>query len=210
MKYFGIGLPKTGTTTLGDYYESCGIKRFYGADIALTHQVMRGNYYRLNQRLTQFDGFEDNPWCILYELLLARYPDAKSILTYRSSPERWLDSCIRHYQIYGPQFSFRQIFGCGIPLGHEHQYINCYSSHLEKVESFFFNYPSQFLTICFEDDCEHDRITSFLGHDPNSIKRVWSNSSIAKSANVDILTTVKRRSAYLGRCAFAMLGLPVL
>jgi hypothetical protein len=80
MKYFGIGLPKTGSTTLGEYYANCGLNRFYGYNISLAQQVLNGKTVLLDEILAQYDAFEDNPWCVLYEDMLLRHPDAKLFL----------------------------------------------------------------------------------------------------------------------------------
>jgi hypothetical protein len=210
MKFFGIGLPKTGTTTLGEYYKKCGINRFYGSDISLAQQVLRGKTALLDARLARHDAFEDHPWCMLYEKMLSRYPDAKYILTVRSSPEKWLNSCIRHCLAYGPQFGWKQLFGSGDPRGSESLYLDHYSRHISQVESFFAGKSSNLLKICFEDQFAHDKICRFLGKDPSIVARIWANPSASNPRKTGLPVSAKRYIIYYGRCAFSVLSLPLV
>ena len=96
QKVFGIGLNKTGTTTLGTCLERLGYD----------HVSCRADLladWRAGRKDTVFavtdahQSFEDWPWPLMYRDLSARYgTDAKFILTLRRSPEVWLRSLKMH------------------------------------------------------------------------------------------------------------------
>jgi hypothetical protein len=209
MKYFGIGLKKTGTTTLGDYFEACGIKRFYGGNVVLTHHVLRGNLDPLDDVLERFNGFEDDPWFMIYEHLYKKYPDAKFILTLRSTPEKWLMSCIKHSQNYGMQYPFKQVFGYQSAKGREREYLDAYERHNRSVENFFADKTVQFLKVCFDEEGAHDKLVRFLGKQPNEVSKIWSNS--AKGGRLARSRMHKARSiaVYYTRCVLESLNLPM-
>ena len=210
MKFFGLGLQKTGTTSLGDYYEHCGIRRLCGGSISLSQHVLRNQYHHLDPFLSSYDGFEDAPWFMIFEYLYSRYPNAKYILTVRFDPLIWLKSFIRHTQLYGPQFPFRQAYGYASPVGHEREFIDHYLSHIRRVESFFSSNDSSFLRVCLEDPSAHDELVSFLGRNPSEFARIHSNSSQAKSSYASYSRIIRRNAVYFGRCVFDRLGLPVV
>jgi|688.fasta_scaffold367248_1 hypothetical protein len=209
MKYFGIGVKKTSTTTLGDYFEACGVKRFYGGNVALTQQFLRGDLTALDEVVEKYDGFEDAPWFMAYEYLYQKHPNAKFILTVRSSPEKWLKSCFKHCENYGMQFPFKQVFGYQSPKGREKEYLNAYENHNKSVEEFFSDKQNQFLKICFEEVTAHDKIVKFLGRNPEEIKPIWSNSGARGRFDDSRLFKPRSIAVYYTRRLLASLNLPV-
>jgi hypothetical protein len=209
MKFFGIGLQKTGTTTLGDYFAACGIRRYYGGDIFLTQCALRSNYGPLQKRIKEYDGFEDAPWFMVYEWLATSLPDAKFILTTRSSPDKWLESCKKHCENYGPTYPFKQAFGYASPIGHETEFLKAYIAHIERVRQFFEPQPDRYLEVCIEDLAAHDNIVHFLGGESDGIPRIWSNRGsggrVAGSRTFRFRTTI----AYHVRCMLEAVNLPV-
>ncbi|MEN0001807.1 MAG: sulfotransferase, partial [Pseudomonadota bacterium] len=94
-KVFGIGLHKTGTSSLAKAlkllgYKVTGPNGTRDADIAETY--IR-NAAKISSR---FDAFQDNPWPLLYRQMDAMWPGAKFILTTRDS-EAWIVSQVKHF-----------------------------------------------------------------------------------------------------------------
>ena len=76
-KVVGIGLPKTGTTTLGYCFRRFGFKhRTYDMDLAL--QVKRNQLEPVLEEATKFESFEDWPWFAIYREWTKDFPTANS------------------------------------------------------------------------------------------------------------------------------------
>jgi hypothetical protein len=99
-KVVGIGLPKTGTTSLGYCFRRLGFKhRSYDMDLAL--QVKRNQLDRALREVEKFEAFEDWPWFSIYRELDERFPNSKFILTLRKDTETYLASLKRHHDREG-------------------------------------------------------------------------------------------------------------
>lgn len=100
-KVFVIGMNKTGTTTLYATLKDLG---FEMAD-SKVGEVMAAEYFQtgairnLNNYIESAQAFQDVPFSIpgFYKQLAENYPNAKFILTVRSSSEQWLHS-LKKYQ----------------------------------------------------------------------------------------------------------------
>lgn len=102
MKVFGIGLNKTGTTSLGACLERLGY-RTKGCSKKLTRGLLLdGNYEDTNYTVENYDAFQDWPWPLIYQYLDKNWPGSKFVLTLRKDPEKWLKSLKRHSLIASP------------------------------------------------------------------------------------------------------------
>jgi hypothetical protein len=96
-RIFGVGLSRTGTTSLTSAIGRLGFRAVhFPADDASRGQIMsfmagEGDALRLTI-LEEVDALTDTPVCATFEALDAAYPGSKFILTVRER-ERWLDSC---------------------------------------------------------------------------------------------------------------------
>jgi hypothetical protein len=100
-KVFGIGAPKTGTTSLASALLALGFRRT-GWDPVLVEDYERGDYdpvFRVGER---YEAFEDGPWNAgrFYRDLDARFPRSKFVLTVRDSAS-WSRSHERHFSSSG-------------------------------------------------------------------------------------------------------------
>jgi hypothetical protein len=83
QKVIGIGLPKTGTTSLNDALEILGVRSKH--------------YSRPADILDEsWEAYTDNPMPLLAPWLIQHFPDAKFILTTRNE-DAWVDSCMRWF-----------------------------------------------------------------------------------------------------------------
>lgn len=99
-KVVGVGLPKTGTTTLGACFRRFGFKhRTFDMDLAL--QVKRNQLEPVLEEAKKFESFEDWPWFEIYRELDQRFPNSKFILTLRKDPETYVASLKRHHEREG-------------------------------------------------------------------------------------------------------------
>lgn len=208
VKFFGIGMQKTGTTTLAEYFIRCGFKHHYGGSVALTQDVLRGNLKRIWQRIEQYDSFEDAPWYMIYKQLDERFPDAKFIFTVRSSSEKWMKSVQKHTDYHGLQFPWKQAFGYGNPRGHEADFIRKYEEHNEAVEEYFKGRENRCLKVCLEEEDAAKRIWHFLGHPELASDALWSNRT-PKVGDRGVAWKLRAKCVYGIRTTLAATGLPM-
>ncbi|MGB1249592.1 MAG: sulfotransferase, partial [Candidatus Promineifilaceae bacterium] len=109
QKVFGIGLNKTGTTTLGQCAEILGY-RHMGCDRSLLADiVLNQNLDRAFTIIEQFNFFEDWPWPLIYREIDKQFPNSKFILTVRDNEQAWLASLKRHALIRHPLHHSRRL-----------------------------------------------------------------------------------------------------
>jgi hypothetical protein len=159
--------------------------------------------------MERYDGFEDAPWFMVYEQLYRMEPEAKFILTVRSTPEKWLRSCFKHCNNYGMQYPFKQVFGYHSPRGREMEYLEAYEDHNARVESFFADKPGKLLKVCFEDGDAHERVVRFLGGDPTRVRRIWSNLGERTQQGRGYGNKARSTAVYYTRCLLETLNLPM-
>lgn len=164
MKVFGVGLTKTGTTTLGACFEHLGYDHF-GWDRRFAEAVMRGDTDLALRVADAHETFDDVPWPTLVDLLDARYPDARFVLTVRRDADTWFRSLLRHAEYKGPTEVRRHHFGHTMPHGHRDEDIAFYEAHNRSVRERFAGRPGKLLEICWESegDVAWERLCAFLG-----------------------------------------------
>lgn len=91
-KYFGIGLPRTGTTSLTHALTILGYRAIHFP--AWMAQRQNGVLHFNTKRVARFDVFADLPVVYFMEEIAQLYPDAHFILTMREI-DPWLDSMSR-------------------------------------------------------------------------------------------------------------------
>jgi len=98
MKVFGLGFPKTGTTSLEGMLHLLGVRHCVSHwnqanTNFLVHAWKSKDYAEIKRVINYYDGFADLPWggTDLYLFLLENYPKEKFILTERD-PENWFNS----------------------------------------------------------------------------------------------------------------------
>lgn len=148
MKIFGIGLNKTGTKTLASCLRSLGYDH-QSYDEDLTLDFIAGRTDRVWDKADRHGGFEDWPWPLMYSDLAERYPDARFILTVRSSAEAWLHSLSRHATRVPPEEHVdRQIYGFRYPDTAPEKYLEFYDRHNREVLA---KLGDRCLKVCWED-----------------------------------------------------------
>jgi hypothetical protein len=99
-KIFGIGLPKTGTTSLGYCFRRLGFKhRSYDMDLAV--QVKRNQLAPVFAEVERYEAFEDWPWFAIYRELDDKFPNSKFILTIRKNTDAYVTSLKGHHEREG-------------------------------------------------------------------------------------------------------------
>lgn len=186
MKIFGIGLNKTGTTSLGKALEILGYNNHITCDWELTKSYFDGNTDQIFSVADKHNNFEDWPWPLLYKELYKKYPESKFILTTRKSSTAWYKSLCKHSIRTGPTEFRKLIYGHYMPQDFPNEHIDIYESHNQNVSNFFNKEaPSQLIKVCWENGDGWNEICDFLNKDiPNftfpflNKSKTWSLSTL--------------------------------
>lgn len=179
MKVFGIGLNKTGTTTLGLCLQHLGY-RHTSSNLELTKRVAAGDIEPVLDFAREYESFEDWPWPLIYRELDERFPGSKFILTTRRTPQVWLRSLKNHALLTGPTEFRRIAYGHPIPEGHEPDHLSRYEAHNRDVRQYFESRPDDLLEICWETGSGWRELCDFLGHEVPDVPLPHANRSDSK------------------------------
>ncbi|TWH92416.1 MULTISPECIES: sulfotransferase family protein [Sphingobium] len=159
-KIFGIGLNKTGTTTLGSCFQRLGYKHLgYRRD--LLHAYRSRQVARVFKEIDRFESFEDWPYPLMYRELADRYPDAKFVLTVRKSAETWLNSLSRHARQSRPLRHARKLaYGYHYPENAPDEHIAFYHAHNQEAQAFL---GDRVRVLCWEKGDQWEQLCDFIG-----------------------------------------------
>jgi hypothetical protein len=161
-KVFGIGFHKTGTTSLALAlielgYRVTGPDRVGDPDIGEKH-------VELTRALSHdFDGFQDNPWPLVYREMDAMWPDALFVLTVRDA-DAWIASQTKHFG-EGSTPMREHIYGAGrgAPIGNEAHYVAVMEAHNAAVREYFRDRPGKLIEMDFSSGDGWEKLCPFLG-----------------------------------------------
>lgn len=155
----GVGLHKTGTTSLGVALDTLGyVVAGHRAD--LVPSLQRG---ALGPALTvarSVDAVQDTPWPMLFAELDDAVPGARFILTYRD-PRAWIGSVLKHFG--GTTTPMREwIYGAG--YGDPQRSLDTYVGHLQHVRDYFHQRPQDLLELDMDAEPRWEELCAFLHH----------------------------------------------
>lgn len=136
MKIFGIGLSRTGTTSLTEALSLLGFRTVHYPD--LRPEISSG---RLTlARFEPFDALTDSPIAAIYPQLVKLYPTCLFILTLRRKSD-WLNSCERFFQFKDQSYSedqrerarFFRLILYGTPVFSRPQFSYAWDRHLAEI-----------------------------------------------------------------------------
>jgi hypothetical protein len=173
MHVVGVGLHKTGTTSLAHALDLLGFSHapFHGAKVY--DDIKEG---RIDSYLEQYTVFSDVPWCFAYQDIYRQCPDARFILTVRDE-QSWLRSVVNHFAYDSEVMTslsessralvvdlHEWVYGRGKadPSKHQDVWLARYRGHNDDVRNFFAgNLNFMEMDIIGGDGWE--RLCSFLG-----------------------------------------------
>lgn len=162
VKIFGIGLQKTGTSSLGRALTKLGYNIDERTAYDLMDLVVEGDYEEaVRKRVSEYDGFEDTPWPAIYRDLDQWFPGSKFILTERAA-DGWIVSMNKHFADKPNSFK-KWFYGKSAPLGNEELYKEKFADHNKSVKEYFSNRPNDLLIIDFEKGQGWKEICEFMG-----------------------------------------------
>lgn len=170
-KVFGLGLSKTGTSSLGEALNQLGIATLHYPCDAQTEAELRGGIYQLSI-LRQYQGLVDIPVAPYYAQLDRHYPGSKFILTVRDL-DSWLRSIELHWQLMMvwwenyPDFKRFTEFISAAVYGsiafNRDRFAFAYETHLRNVRSYFADRPADLLVLDICAGQGWDTLCPFLG-----------------------------------------------
>ena len=170
-KVFGIGLSKTGTSSLDRALNELGIQSIHFPSDPTTHRELLEGNYRLSI-LQQYQAATDIPIAPFYAQLDGIYPNSKFILTVRDR-ESWLSSVSHHWEFmwqwaehdrhFCEFLKFITACAYGVHRFQRARFTYVYDRHLRNVREYFRKRPQDLLVldICSGDGWE--RLCPFLG-----------------------------------------------
>ena len=172
-KVVGIGLPKTGTTSLGYCLRRFGFKhRTYDMDLAV--KVKRNQIEEVLSEAEKHESFEDWPWFLLYKEFDRRFPNTKFILTLRKDTETYVRSLQGHHEREGIRTKdfekphwWDDVHGMQ-PAEWDYDYsARRYEDHNRAVLEYFARrIDKDLLVVCWENGDGWEKLTRFLNKRP--------------------------------------------
>lgn len=181
-KVFGLGLSRTGTTSLTLALRTLGYNVRHdlngGGDVDFLLDVFKGKF-----QWKQFDrsaGALDIPISIYYREFDAQYPGSKFILTIRDK-ESWLESCehlIAHltkhirtdwpnrkdwHMVHMDGPSLVRLMTYGRAFFDREQFSRTYDKHYQEVTEYFKDKPNQFLIMNICNGEGWEKLCPFMG-----------------------------------------------
>ena len=163
-KIFGIGLSKTGTTSLSGALNILGYKtNDYPSLLYFPHFLLGIK----EKHLKNYDAFTDLPVVPFYKKLDHQYPGSKFILTVRDK-ESWLQSCQNYprfnFPVYRLPFKvikLRQLIYKTVHFN-ESKFSDAYDRHMDDVETYFKNRPGDLLKMNIIEGEGWEKLCNFL------------------------------------------------
>ncbi len=156
LKVFGIGMSKTGTTTLASCLEILGFVPHVGFEPQLKSWIKAGRDVEYVLSYAEpYRSFEDSPWYLIYKELDQRFPGSKFILTVRKDSMTHAKSSWSH--------GVRRGLRTGEPT-QEYllEKIKSYENHNSRVLEYFRERRQDFLVICWEKGDGWEELCEFL------------------------------------------------
>lgn len=196
MKLFGIGLSKTGTTSLAHALEILGYRT---RDYPGLEHYSAGDLTSIDAGMLEaHDALTDTPIPSFYRELDARYPGAKFILTVRDA-EGWLKSCKKQFteklaakQNEAHNQLFMELYGCTV--FDEQKFLAGYERFVSSVLEYFKNRPQDLLVINVVAGEGWEKLCPFLGKPVPEIPFPKANVTQITWMNIDDIVAVARRA----------------
>jgi hypothetical protein len=163
----GLGLNKTGTTTLAVALGVLGYRRHLSNRRDLLALYRAGDPAPALDAVEQAESCEDWPFPLMHRELLDRFGDrARYVLTTRRDAAAWLASLKAHALRTPPDRHARLLaYGWAYPHGAEAHHLAFYDRHLAEVRAHFRDRGAEhlLLEVCWEAGDGWERLCGFLG-----------------------------------------------
>lgn len=163
-KIFGIGLSRTGTTSLHLALVCMGKASIHYPEFAVS-RWMHGDFKQ--DTLSDFDSCSDIPAAIYFRELDKRYPGSKFILTTRDE-QSWIASTQEWWEKSSPSNKntlFRdmvRLAAYGSTAHSNDRFLQRYRQHLRQVRNYFSLRPHSFLELDISEKDKWGKLSTFL------------------------------------------------
>lgn len=171
-RIFGVGMHKTGTTSLHHALVSLGIESAHWPSAHWARRVwMEITTTGRSLALEKYYAACDLPISLLYRELDAAYPGSRFVLTIRD-PAEWLESVRRHWL---PEFNPFRAQWESDPFTHKvhtliygrrkfcgDTFLARYHQHNEEVQEYFRNRPQDLLVLRVDENTSFRKLCDFL------------------------------------------------
>lgn len=166
-KVFGIGLNKTGTTSLNIFMRNFDYFSSWSTPSVDKCKLMLSNETVLYKEAERFDLHEDWPWPMVYKKIFFKYPNSKFILTLRDTPEQWFNSLKNTSSKHGNSQHKKLFYNTDdVKDADKDRLIELYLNHESEVVQFFNeNGADQLLVFKTSEENKESKICEFLGLD---------------------------------------------
>jgi hypothetical protein len=164
-KIFGVGLPRTGTTSLHVALLMLGIPSIH-RPIEMAAPLFFNSL--AVEQLQHYDGYTDLPIPIYYRELHKLCPDALFVLTHRGE-EAWLTSIENFFSSRSqssPQTATRDMMRFalfGTVSFNRDRFRRVFRQHNSEVQEYFKSMPSSLLCLDVSEDRAWRSLTDFIG-----------------------------------------------
>lgn len=189
FKVFGIGLNRTGTSTLKIALRQMGYKHCR-RQRSLVNQYFKQDWAAIFQEVDHYESFDDWPWPLMYRQILAKYGDqARFVLTKRATPEIWINSLKSHAEVTPNHGSRKRIYGHPYPHGVEAQHMLYYEKHNADARRFFAqsNASTQLLEVCWDTGDAWPELAGFLGQRAPDMEFPHVNRMVYSDGDEDVI-----------------------
>lgn len=194
-KIFGIGLSKTGTTSLANALQILGCKTRDNMGVV---KYTAGELSSVDLAIVEaFDALTDTPIPSFYRELDARFPGSKFILTVRDA-DGWLASCKKQFtqrfaelQTDAHKRLFLDLYGTDV--FDPERFASGYDRFVHGVREYFKHRPGDLLTINVAAGEGWEKLCPFLGRPVPDIPFPKANVTRITWTNMDDLVAVARQ-----------------
>jgi len=191
-KIFGIGLSKTGTTSLARALEILGYKT---KDYLGVTRYSPGDLSSIDlDEINANDAFTDTPIPSFYRELDKNYPGSKFILTVRDM-DGWLKSCKKQFtrkladkQNEASINLFLDLYGCFI--FDEEKFIAGYERFINGALQYFRDRPDDLLVLEVTGSDVWDKLCSFLGNPAPGVPFPMANVTQIRWININDVVAI--------------------
>ena len=196
MKIFGIGLSKTGTSSLARALEILGYRT---KDYLGVEKYVRGDLNSIDRNIiTENDAFTDTPIPSFYKELDRQYPNSKFILTVRET-NGWLKSCKKQFtqkledkQNEAHKKLFMDLYGCSV--FDEKLFQKGYNSFVNSVLEHFKDRPDDLLVLDIIGGDGWEKLCPFLDKPIPDVAFPKANVTHIRWMNIQDIVAIARQA----------------